>query len=264
MRRRFPPSARLPLVLAAIVSIVCACGDTGEPDRSESPGAAGLRTLTDGDLDTWADLERAIGFGDEESWRSVELDRSVVTGTRRRLWYEKEAVTRALEAYERPRNGAGPPIAYPPGAVFVAESIDGDGAVTERAVIHFDGEARAGYLVYDARGFPAAALTREHGLAAAPASCVGCHESIDSFHPMMSYPAEPRGLELDVPAHLRDMRLTLALLEGRRRGSPVVGIYGTLWLSHLAWADRNGMLLDVDASHLARLRERYADLLGDG
>lgn len=254
------PQVRSVLIASFLSCIVllCACSKI-EPLAQEPP----YRDLGDEAFRSWDAMQSATSFDDTDAWMSVEVAQSTVTGTKRRLWFEKEAATRALENHERPRNGVGEKMPWPKGSVFIAETIDRDGDVSERAIIAIDDGGAGRYAVFGADGSPANELGRGPGHPAArlSSSCRACHAGDKTFHPMMSYPSEPVDVRLELPEGRRDVRLALVLNEGRRRGSRIIGVYGTLWLSHLAWSARNGTLLERDAAWLERLRPAWGDLV---
>jgi hypothetical protein len=214
------------------------------PAPTPGPGAA--RT----ELEAFA---RPHDWPDGEAWIAVGLPQSQVTGSARRLWFHKDAVTAALVAHAGGFGFDAAPLVYPPGTVFFAEQLGADGAPFDTEVlVTRDGET-PDFLLFDAAG------ARER--AEVPSSCIACHAGDGFFQPMMSFPNEPPAQRLALGDEWRDVDIARRFLEGYHRGDRVFGPYASMWFSKLRADARAGALSEADRARLERLRARYADLL---
>jgi hypothetical protein len=214
-------------------------------------------------------FRREHPYGDAKRWFTLEVTRSAVTETARRIRFEKEAVTRALVAHKGGGGFNAAPMAYEPGTVFVAESLDPDGKVrdTEVLVVGPAG-GRPSFLLFGADGQALDTFAQPNDPPSGPrkgnvpAVCLGCHEGTSFFDPMMSFPREPLARRLIVDSRCRDDVLVSHFLEGYHRGGRLFGPYGAMWLGKIRSDARDGFVLDEDRTHYERLKERYPELFG--
>jgi hypothetical protein len=222
---------------------------------------AGCSRKPASETDDLAAFRRAHPFDDASRWVSLEVSRSTVTEMRRRIHFEKEAVTRALLAHEGGRGDDAARMRYPDGTVFVAESLADDGSVRDTEVLRVRPETGAMFLLFDRDGKRTFTFARPTDGAAGPtpgnvpAVCVNCHIGSELFEPMLSFPAEPPDRRLLVDETYRNAEIVARFQESRHRGDALFGPYGALWLSRLAAAGG-------DAPFADRLREKYPDVLG--
>ena len=244
-----------PILVVAACAAPEPAAEAAEPLASggaarDAPREAAASAAPAGDLARFA---ARLGWPDGEAWVPVPVTRSEASGSERRLWFHKDAVTAALLAHEGGRGFDARPLRYPQGSVFIAEELDASGEVREVQVL----ETRAGrvprFELYGADGAAQAV--------GALAACADCHAGDRYYQPMISFPNEPRDYRVDLDERWRDVEAVKRFLEGYHRGESLFGPYGAMWMAKLrADADR-GALSSADRERYERLLGRYADLL---
>jgi len=238
--------------------------------RAARPGsqsiAEAIYTLRTGtsDLDLF---EGELNYHDESAWFSFEISRSVVTGSRRRFYLPKAAVTLALITHRGGKEWEAAPMEYGTGTMFVAEDIDvRDGAVTATEMIRIRYGQPPQFWLFDDRGMQVNRIQRLNGnpgVTLAPATCIECHTGTGYYDPMQSFPKEPENHKIDLGDRFRDLPIVLKFLEGYHRGGRVFGPYGAIWMCKLKSDARNKRLTDVDREHYNRLRDKYPELMNE-
>ena len=213
-------------------------------------------------------FRRAHPYDDAKRWFSLEVTRSVVTETRRRIRFEKEAVTAALAGHGGGGGFNAAPMRYAPGTVFVAESLDAAGKVLDTEVLVVGPpDGRPSFLLFGPDGAPRETFPQPNDPPSGPrkgnvpAVCLGCHEGTSYFDPMMSFPAEPLARRVVVDPRCRDEVLAGHFLEGYHRGGRLFGPYGAMWLAKIRSDARSGAVLEEDRPYYERLKERFPDLV---
>jgi hypothetical protein len=198
-------------------------------------------------------------------WMAVEVEDSVVTGTRRRIYFDKRAVTRAVVGHKGGKGRNGSPLPYNDGTVFVAERLDAEGHVEDTEVMILRTEGDPEFLLFDAEGQRSTRFSQpgDEGPATdnVPAVCIDCHTGSNYFHPTMSFPKEPKGNRLLVKDHYRDLDIVEYFLEGFHRAQHTFGPYGSLWMSKLKWDAIEGQLSKSDMAAYRILISRYPQLM---
>ncbi|MGH7162878.1 MAG: hypothetical protein ACREID_05285, partial [Planctomycetota bacterium] len=159
-----------------------------------------LAALAAGAGEEKSDLDRlreATRYDDAKRWFALEVSRSVVTETRRRIRFDKEAVTRALLAHRGGREWDAAPMEYEDGTTFVAESLDARGEVIDTEVLRIRKEKPPEFLLFGRDGRRGDTFAQPNDPPGGPSPgnvprvCLGCHLGEGYFDPMMSFPKEP-------------------------------------------------------------------------
>lgn len=187
------------------------------------------------------EFRRETGYRDLRRWSSFDVTRSVVSETRRRLYFDKRAVTQALLAHEGGTGRDAAPMSYAPGTVFVAERIGEAGETLETEVLVIRERGLPRFVLYGRDGFESDVFPAANDSPSAPAerrgtvprACIACHAGTDYFPPTMDFPTEEPERRIDVPARARDVEIVLRFLEGFHRGDSLFAPYGSIWLSLL-------------------------------
>lgn len=210
---------------------------------------------------------RSVGFERAGEWESFDVSKSIVTETRRRIYFSKEAVTQALLAHGGGEGFDAKPMTYPDGTVFIAESLDEKGGRLDTEVMITRRQGPPEFRLFDHLG---RALDTFHQPGDPPQGpppgnvprvCMGCHLGTGYFDPMMSFPKEPAERRVEIDPGARDMGIVKRFLEGYHRGSHVFAPYGSMWLAKLRFDALEKKLAAEDRPHWERLREKYPELL---
>lgn len=246
--------------------LLCACAGTEDADSAPPPSDA-RREVAPIAPTPATDLERfrrEHDYLDGRIWVTFDVTKSHVTETRRRIYYEKEAVTRALLAHAETGTDAAP-LSYPDGSAFVAEALDEGGARIDTEVLVTRSERLPDFLLFDEVGARSDTFALPAGSRVSPGNvpraCIGCHAGRDYFRPMDVFPDDEGERRLDVDPAYRDREVVLLLLEGYHRGEGLFGPYGSLWLAKLKHDALRGRLSVEDRAHYERLIEVYPDVL---
>ncbi len=202
---------------------------------------------------------------DEAGWMRVDIAHSDITGGPRRVFADKYAVGEALLGWAGvDESGAPAPLAYAPGAVFVAENLDDIGGVVSTFVIQFDDDGAPTFRAFDARGHESDETPIAHAAAtgSTPSDCRACHLGEQVFAPMSAFPHEEERVALEVDPRVRDAERVALFSESFTRGSGVFGPYGGLLLSTYAADVRDDKLTKYDQYGMFVLAQRYAEELG--
>jgi len=200
------------------------------------------------------------------SWFRVELADSLITGTTRRISFDKYAVMEALLTHPGGSGTEAAPIPYESGAVFIAESLDKGGKVIFTAVMRIDTELGNEFFAFDAEGQTAETFTYHvtgadgeavKRTGAVPESCVACHTGEDYFQPMMSYPYEPEDRALLIDERWRNIEFSERFMEAYHRGGDVFGPYAAIFMGQLKADKNDGLVQEHDAWFLETLALRY-------
>jgi hypothetical protein len=242
----------------AVAAALAACAL--DPGETPKPGPAAPATALE-------EFRRKHPYDDAKKWFTLEVTRSAVTETPRRIRFEKEAVTRALVAHVGGGGFNAAPMVYEPGTVFVAESLGHDGKVLETEVLVVGPPGgRPSFLLFGPDGGVLDTFRQPNDPPSGPrkgnvpAVCLGCHEGSAYFEPMMSFPTEPFHRRVDIDPRCRNEVLVTHFLEGYHRGSRLFGPYGAMWLAKIRADARDGFLFEEDRTHFERLREKYPAL----
>lgn len=211
------------------------------------------------------EFRRDVGYRDSSDWSSFDVTRSVVSETRRRLYFEKQAVTDALLAHAGGSGRDAAPMSYRPGTVFVAERVGEAGETLETEVLVIRERGLPRFVLYGRDGFesdrfPAPGEGGSPG-GSVPRACISCHAGTDYFSPTMDFPTEDAERRIDLPPRARDSKIVLRFLEGFHRGDALFAPYGSIWLSLLKADHLDGTLAREDVRFFNALRVRYGDLL---
>ena len=215
----------------------------------------------------FARFRREHDYENPDRWVSIEVSKSAVTETRRRIYFEKEAVTQALLAHEGGEGKDAAPMHYANGAVFVAESITEDGTRRDTEALTLRPESGAMFKLFDHEGQRSFTFAQPNDPPSGPvpgnvpAVCVNCHLGSDFFEPMMSFPSESTERRVIIDSKFRNATIVSRFLEGLHRGDQLFGPYGAIWLSMLAAKAADGRISTADAPYYNRLRVKYGDLL---
>ncbi len=219
------------------------------------------------DSSSFAAIERDIRLRDPDRWMTVMLTDSIVTDGPRRIYFEKEPVTRALLAHGGGVGYDAAPMAYPDGTVFVAERYSRDGVLEDFEVMRLRSGDAPEFLLFDAEGEPLDTFHQPNDPPEGPPpgnvpeSCLGCHLGTNYFDPMMSFPSEPEERRIEIDARHRNAPIALRFLEGFHRGENLFGSYGTFLLSSYFADARDATLPAADRGHYDALRARFPEIL---
>ncbi|MSR74825.1 MAG: hypothetical protein EXS14_05065 [Planctomycetes bacterium] len=236
------------LVLA--VGLLCvACGSSAELARA---------TARDQFLE-------GHGFGSER-WCSLVVKNSFVTGTSRRISFDKDAAVEALLSFRGGTGHGAAPLAWPVGTVFVAESLAVDGHALDTEILIVRGDT-PDFRIFDETGAvsntfrqPGDPPSGPRG-ANVPVVCSGCHNGTGFFPPMMNFPTEPEAQAVSVADGARNAVLIERFLEGFHRSGGTFGPYASMFLGQLRAGLLNGSLDAADRARAERLRMRYPEVL---
>lgn len=209
---------------------------------------------------------REIGFDKNEEWESLEVSKSLVTETRRKIYFSKEAVTQALLEHGGGEGFQSKPMNYPDRTVFIAESLQPDGTRIDTEVLITRREGPPEFLLFDAKGEESKTFHQPGDPPDGPPPgnvprvCMGCHLGTGYFDPMMSFPTEPKERRVEIDPRFRDVALIKKFLEGYHRGSHLFGPYGSIWLAKLKADSRDGKLSAQDRPYFDLLRKKYPEL----
>jgi serine/threonine-protein kinase len=218
--------------------------------------------------DALSPFRERYGWRDPARWFAMDLNASFVTETRRRLYADKDAVTRALMKWPAGREFEAwkePPLAWPDGTVFVAENIDVEGEVVSTDVVRLRSGCKPEFLHFGEDG----ALTPYHpqpmGWQAVPASCERCHLAITgssgAYHdPTNSFPdLAPGRRQILVEGKLRSIEVWRRFRETYHRENGLFAPYATVWIGRLAEGEAAGTLSPEDRAHLAALKTVFPE-----
>ena len=207
----------------------------------------------------------AVAFGTER-WCQLEVKQSLVTGTRRRIHFDKDAAVQALLNW---RGGSGATAAlmpWPVGTIFVAESLDAEGHALDTEVLLvrsgtpdfrlFDEAGNESHTFRQPGDSPGGPRQRN-----VPVVCAGCHNGTGFFPPMTNFPTEPAVHEMTVSEGARDILVINKFLEGFHRSGGTFGPYASILLGQLRAGMAAGRLTAADKARAAALQPRYPDLL---
>lgn len=243
---------------AAILLLGCT---TSEPDAAEVVQAES-HSRTDRDV-----LLAEHGWEKQDRWFSFDVSRSIVTEARRRIFFEKSAVTEALLDHGGGVGREAAPMRFRDGTIFVAETLHEDGTRKDTEILRIRSGGDPEFILLDASGSRTDTFAQPTDGAAGPrrgnvpSVCVGCHAGTGYFHPTMSFPNEPADRKIDIDPGCRDLKVVLHFLEGFHRGGGVFAPYGSIWLSKLKSDARSGHLTPRDRVHYEKLRRRYSHLM---
>lgn len=188
----------------------------------------------------------------DPAWMRVDVNGPMTTALRR-IYVREDALREALRAYRE----RGDRIIYPVETTFVAEHHL-DGLHVETTAMRKRKDGFWDYFVYDAEGKLAPRTSTPPRELKSPIQCVGCHFGDRLFEPERSFPGRaepgphgPRMLYVD--EDLRDPEVVRRFDEHRRRSDTILGLYGTLFVSKLRAARREGALDSSDAALLENL-----------
>src|SRR5262245_19296898 len=191
----------------------------------------------------------ATGFRDPRRWFSFDVDKSVVTESLRRIYFEKERVTLALLAHRGGGEGQqAAPMRYPDGTTFVAERLAPSGAVLDTEVLVTRASGKPDFLLFSWEGSRLDTFAQPNDPPGGPAPgnvprvCESCHLGESFFDPMQSFPNDPPERRVAIDPRYRDPKIVLRFLEGFHRGDALFGPYGSIWLSKLRADARDGAL----------------------
>ncbi len=217
------------------------------------------------------DVERfrfANDYYDEAGWFTLEVSRSVVTETRRRIYVDKGAVTQALLEHRGGEGKEAAPMLYEQGTLFVAESLNEDGTVRDTEVLRVTEEGPPEFLLFDGEGRRSDTFAQPNDPPGGPRPgnvpqvCIGCHVADNFFDPMMSFPTEPQERVIEIDARYRNLEIVTQFLEGYHRGRHLFGPYGAIWLSTIKADLDDGTLPRWDRYYADMLSLRYSEVLG--
>ena len=238
-----------------------------------NPAAAdSLRRVSGGDVLGWEELVRFIGatyyeargapetqeaLQDEtdytdDDWFTVDV-RGVMTTARRRVYVEKSALRAALESYHMRDEQ----LIYATGTTIVGEHYV-DSMHVETTVMRKREDGYWDFFTYGAEGQLALQTQTEPRALESPTQCVGCHLGDRQFEPEESFPADaspgPHGPRaIYVGEAMRDAEVVTFFQEHARRPDMVLGLYNTLFVSHLRAQRRAGTIAPRDAALLRAL-----------
>jgi hypothetical protein len=239
-----------------LVAAFAACAGPPLEPGARAERAAPISAPVSAPGPTGTELEafaRPLGWPEDEAWVPLLLTQSQVTGSRRRLWFHKDAVTAGLLDHAGGSGFEAAPVIYPRGTVFFAEQLDQDGSAFDTEVLVTREGETPEFLLFDRDG------ARSH--AEVPAACIDCHTGDAFFQPMMSFPTEPRAQRLEVDDTWRNVAITRHFLEAYHRGEGTFTPYAALWLSKLRADAASDRLTLQDRRRLLELRGDYAELL---
>lgn len=255
-----------PILEAGVRALLAELG--AEPPRRGGGGVEGKPT----------DLERfrkQHDYRDRESWMWMDVFPSVVTETRRRIYFNKDSVTRGLMRHARQhedgRSGfEADAVPYPEGSVFVAESLDENGEPLDTEVLIVREEGPPEFRLFDRAGSRTDTFSRPDDGPEGPEAgnvpqvCLACHTSDRSFEPMSAYPAEPEERILVLDPRYRNVEIATHFLESYHQGNHVFGPYASIWLSKIQADLEEADVKDADREYLKKLRKFYRDYLQRG
>lgn len=162
----------------------------------------------------------------------LEVD-GVMTTARRTIRLSEAAITDALSHYLE----NGERLIYPVGTVFVADHKLG-GRTVETSFMRKRSDGHWDYAVYDSTGFLAKATQTPPKPLTVPTQCVGCHLGSRLYEPEKSFPAAaPPGPAGPRAIHWSGAKPDLDLVrffdEHRKRSDGILGLYATLFVTHL-------------------------------
>ncbi|MHC4933507.1 MAG: serine/threonine-protein kinase [Planctomycetota bacterium] len=232
--------------------------------RSEALRAAMRCAAKDtNDLDGFRDH---LGYQDPKRWFSVVLRRSLITGQRKRIYFNKRWVTTALLNHEGGEEWTAAPMNYPPGTAFVAEEIDAKGKIVSTECLRIREERPPEFFLFDSGGKLMDTFTRKQGVPrhlVVPRNCFSCHTGNRYYDPMQSFPEEPQHFKVELDERYRDLKIVVKFYEGYHRGSRVFGPYGAIWMGKLKGDAKAGQLAEEDRPYYAALKKKYPELMGE-
>lgn len=186
-------------------------------------------------------LRNEISYRDTTEWFSVAID-GVMTTARRHIYIPRDGLVAAIERYV----SAGERLLYPVGTTIVGEHRRGN-QIVEVTAMRKREDGFWDYFVYDASGELAPSTRTEPKQLAVPAQCAGCHFGSRLFEPEESFPGSapsgPHGpRKIHVDEHLRNGEVVRYFDEHRKRSDDVLGIYNTLFVSHVLRLKNSGMI----------------------
>ncbi len=162
----------------------------------------------------------------------VDVD-GVMTTARRSIRVSESAILDALTHFAE----NGERLIYPLGTVFVAEHKYGD-RVAETTFMRKRADGHWDYAVYDSTGHLAQTTQTPPKPLTVPTQCVGCHLGSRLYEPEKSFPAAappgpagPRSIHW--PGEMPDADLVRFFDEHRKRSDGILGLYATMFVTHL-------------------------------
>jgi tRNA A-37 threonylcarbamoyl transferase component Bud32/tetratricopeptide (TPR) repeat protein len=232
----------------------------GQPECDELRAVMEKERAGGSDLDRFRTrLRSERGFGDPNRWFQVDLTWSRVTGRRRLIHVEKRATVEALVSHGGRKFGYGktcPPLVYPVGTVFVAETFDHDGKmVVQTEALRIGSWPKTEFFVFDEQGRYTKTFIGQQKRA--PRVCAECHlaprGALVYRAPMMDFPNEGYDSRIEIGKAFRNATFVACFIEHQNRGSNLFGPYASMWLSRLAADAAAEKLVGDDRRHYERL-----------
>lgn len=189
----------------------------------------------------------------DSAWFSVDVEGSVMSHARRRIFVPVAALRSALAS-----QAAGRGLHYPAGTVIAGEHVGPDETVAETTVKRLREDGFWDFAVYGPDGRLAPATVTPPRPLRAPTQCTGCHLGRRLFEPEKSFPTTPTASpdgprRYAVPDAWRSAEATALFNEHARRDGGVLGVYATLYTGRLLAQRASGEASPADTALLERL-----------